>query len=328
MRQYFKKNKNLLAGAFFVVAFLFLAKKLYVTKVKDRGIACSKCNEKYDISKIKSKNCNKSFKGSVWLISFASGDDVHHQNQRVVGASGMLNCVNRNIMYKNEDIDEEFYNKNKTILSAKRGAGYWLWKPYFINKTLLEIPENDYLIYLDSGVKLDTSAIQIIQELLIAKNKEMAIVELEDFLVKNIKRSVFKYFNADSEFYLKLKRLNNLVSIIKNTPKTRKFYKQLLEKSCVPELIMDEPFGKDEYPEFREHSHDIAVLAMLYYTNKENQNFIHLEPLKSMGQKYVSAFHRRDASKTVNLIDKVSFMDQDKNYPHDKKKRNFFCLRR
>jgi hypothetical protein len=47
-----------------------------------------------------------------------------------------------------------------------------------------------------------------------------------------------------------------------------------------------------------------------------------------MGQKYVSAFHRRDASKTVNLIDKVSFMDQDKNYPHDKKKRNFFCLRR
>jgi hypothetical protein len=46
-----------------------------------------------------------------------------------------------------------------------------------------------------------------------------------------------------------------------------------------------------------------------------------------MGQKYVSAFHRRDASKTVNLIDKVSFMDQDKNYPHDKKKKKFFLFK-
>ena len=34
----------------------------------------------------------------------------------------------------------------------KRGGGYWIWKPYFILKTLKEkIKYNDYLIYSDSG---------------------------------------------------------------------------------------------------------------------------------------------------------------------------------
>lgn len=53
--------------------------------------------------------------------------------------------------YTPQDLDEEFKEINKEILSIKRGAGLWLWKPYIICKTLEIMNEGDILFYCDSG---------------------------------------------------------------------------------------------------------------------------------------------------------------------------------
>ena len=55
------------------------------------------------------------------------------------------------IGYTPEDMDDEFREKNKEILSAKKGNGYYLWKPYFLNKAYQELKDGDYLIYTDAG---------------------------------------------------------------------------------------------------------------------------------------------------------------------------------
>ena len=36
------------------------------------------------------------------------------------------------IEYSASDIEPSFIEKNKSIMSKKRGFGLWLWKPYFI----------------------------------------------------------------------------------------------------------------------------------------------------------------------------------------------------
>ncbi len=55
--------------------------------------------------------------------------------------------------YGPKDIDIEFKLSNNDILSRNRGNGYWLWKPYFILKTLKEkLREGDYLIYTDATI--------------------------------------------------------------------------------------------------------------------------------------------------------------------------------
>ena len=36
------------------------------------------------------------------------------------------------IIFEKNDIDNDFINKNKSILNCNRGGGYWLWKPYII----------------------------------------------------------------------------------------------------------------------------------------------------------------------------------------------------
>jgi hypothetical protein len=53
--------------------------------------------------------------------------------------------------FSTSDIDPEFRAQHDKILSQKRGAGYWLWKPYFINKVYQELNEGDYLFYCDAG---------------------------------------------------------------------------------------------------------------------------------------------------------------------------------
>ncbi len=40
------------------------------------------------------------------------------------------------ISYSSDDIDSEFYKKNRKILINHRGDEYSLWKPYFIKKAL------------------------------------------------------------------------------------------------------------------------------------------------------------------------------------------------
>lgn len=50
------------------------------------------------------------------------------------------------------EIDESFRKANEEIFRIKRGYGLWIWMPYFIYKTLLEIcSDGDYLLYADGG---------------------------------------------------------------------------------------------------------------------------------------------------------------------------------
>eukprot|EP00397_Hematodinium_sp_SG-2012_P009007 GEMP01009079.1.p1 GENE.GEMP01009079.1~~GEMP01009079.1.p1 ORF type:complete len:413 (+),score=102.90 GEMP01009079.1:1283-2521(+) len=57
----------------------------------------------------------------------------------------------KQIAYGLEDIDEEFRAHNDWIFSQKKGGGLWIWKPYVIYKTLLRVPDNTIVVYLDAG---------------------------------------------------------------------------------------------------------------------------------------------------------------------------------
>ena len=45
----------------------------------------------------------------------------------------------------------KFYKDNKKILDQDKGAGWWLWKPYYILEVLKKSKTNDFIIYSDCG---------------------------------------------------------------------------------------------------------------------------------------------------------------------------------
>jgi hypothetical protein len=74
---------------------------------------------------------------------------------RQANESGYFETVS---VYSNEHIVElvkarKFFFK----LWGARGFGFWIWKPYVLLQKLSEIPENEYLIYLDQGFHIQTS---------------------------------------------------------------------------------------------------------------------------------------------------------------------------
>lgn len=63
---------------------------------------------------------------------------------------GIYQCLmfNKQILDQNPD----FINRNKNILERKRGAGYWLWKPYIIFQELYLAQDGDIIVYSDAKV--------------------------------------------------------------------------------------------------------------------------------------------------------------------------------
>ena len=86
------------------------------------------------------------------LINFADRccRKAQRRNCRTGLAHGAHQCLGMNKHLF--DHDPEFVSKNKHILDRKRGAGYWLWKPYLLSRELALAAEGDIIIYSDTAV--------------------------------------------------------------------------------------------------------------------------------------------------------------------------------
>ena len=90
----------------------------------------------------------------IHLISYGNELFKCSKNRlyREASQTGWFNTIQ---IYGPEDLDDNFKEKFKTMLSIPRGGGYWIWKSHIIKKRLSEISEGDILIYLDAGCSIN-----------------------------------------------------------------------------------------------------------------------------------------------------------------------------
>jgi hypothetical protein len=180
--------------------------------------------------------------------------------------SALLNNVDCVKIYTSNDIHQEFKDKNKSILSAERGAGYWLWKPYIILNELLNSKDGDYIIYSDAGVEIINNIKYIID-----------CMEGDVFLFGNIFRHSH-WCKADimTEMIGKrtIKRIEDnrqiqaSVILFKASEYTRELVKEWLSYCTKPGYIDDSPSLIQNHVEFREHRHDQAILTNIAIRKK------------------------------------------------------------
>jgi hypothetical protein len=189
------------------------------------------------------------------------------------------------IVFNRSDIDNDFLIKYHSILSLPRGGGYWLWKPYLINKVLKLINENDIIFYLDSQYYFTENFTNLYQEymqnndILIWKNKPNDLI----YYMKNwCKMDVIqKYKIYDKVFKENIEDCWAGAIIIRKTNNTQKYMKEWLEMCCIFEDITDYPSIEKNDQQYREHRHDQSLLSIvinkyniktLYFTKKYLQN--------------------------------------------------------
>jgi hypothetical protein len=189
----------------------------------------------------------------------------HHNAQRYNSESALKNGFDISYNFSLNDIDTIFYEKNRHILEQKRGAGYWLWKSYFILKILNECEYGDIIFYTDSGcvfISPPNPLFNLLDEQDIVPfvidpapgNRELL----------QTKRDCFILMSCDSEEYTQTYAIGASFILLKKTVLSENFVKDYLHFSQIEKCITDIPSTLgEEYPDFNTHRHDQSIYSLL-----------------------------------------------------------------
>ena len=209
----------------------------------------------------------------IVLVSYADGPDVFYKNQSALSASAADKGFDIIYNYRRGHMDPHFYAKNKHILTQERGSGYWLWKPYFILKTMNELPDNAIIFYADSGVVLKKPITKILEEM---KKYDMVLVGhgRPVPLSHHLKKEAYKVFKIPlSSDVLSQQNVWAFFLCIRNTKENREFVAKWLEACESADAITDVPFDpNNQIPHFSGHQNDQSLLS----------TFVALDPHKKL----------------------------------------------
>lgn len=197
-----------------------------------------------------------------YLINYANKG--FYKSQKLNSISGISAGFDSVIQYKEKDIDSKFLEKNNKILNQIRGAGYWLWKPYFIWETLKNTDDGDIIFYADSGSRF-IKQIDPILEKIKKSNKGVSVFEMSgnhkenEYCRKQVAQEVV---GCDKSIMESDQNMASFVGIRNCAESKDIIYKWLI--LCEKEhLITDLPVQEDEFPMFKGHRHDQTLLSLL-----------------------------------------------------------------
>lgn len=244
----------------------------------------------------------------IHLVSFATPQFSHRQ--MILGLSSRLNrVVNTVTDWTPRKLKAAGFQEVIPEISLKeRGAGFWSWKPFIIQKRLNEVPDGDVVLYCDVGriypFKLLDQSIEPYVEWMHARGQEiMPGVEIpwDGPVSRWTKRDALMALDMDREEILTATPIQASFSIWCAGSKSRDFAAKWMDLCSQRKLISDDPSDckLGEHPEFQENRHDQALLSLLCM--KEG-----LQGL-SLGQKRPSFDSRNpsEVSRTIFGADRV-----------------------
>lgn len=197
------------------------------------------------------------------LINFANQVFAKSQRRNTLSALS-VGKFDRAISYTPKDIDRNFFRDNRRILSRVKGAGYWLWKPYFICRTLGMLREDDFLFYCDAGAYFIDSIDGLADT---ARRTGQDIISFDvGFIEKNYtKRDAFRLMGCDAPDYTDTaQRLASFI-LLRKREFSMNFAAEFLEYARDERILtdMENALGYPNYPGFVAHRHDQSIFSLL-----------------------------------------------------------------
>jgi hypothetical protein len=248
------------------------------------------------------------------LINF--GNRSYYHSQKINSQSGLLvGGFDQIIQYTPKEIDKTFLEKNQNILSQKRGAGYWLWKPYFIQKALATLQWGDYLFYCDAGAHFIASISPLI-EICESSNQDIIVFELELLERAWTKRDALVLMDADIPEMIDTPQRIGGYHLWKKTPFSEYLVQEWLNYAQDERIISDclNQLGQPNYPEFQNHRHDQSILSLL---TKRHKIPAHRNP-SQWGNPFMAQYPRSNYGQLIQgTRRRDNIVQRSANYIHD-----------
>ena len=194
---------------------------------------------------------------------FLTSSNALYQRSRDFNARCALKYgkFDRVIIYDNDkDIDDDFMEKNKEILSIKRGAGLWLWKIYFVHKALMEeCAEGDILFYLDAAGFFFRNVSPLISSM----SDDIFAVALPYIEEEFTKAETFQLMDLDEDKYKKTNQFQASYMAFRKSERSVNFVNEWLKYGQDINIIS--PFHNKgaQIDEFHDHRMDQSIFSLL-----------------------------------------------------------------
>lgn len=202
----------------------------------------------------------------ISLVNYATKEYEKKKKQNTFSAK-YLGRFDKVYSYKPDDIEDKFKSDNLEILSQKRGAGLWLWKPYFFYRVLNNyIEEDDYLFHCDASSFFIRSVKPLIE---VMKKSNIDIMCFSLPLVEKewTSKKVLEYFNANDDMINSNQILGNFL-IVKKTQRTLAFAKEWLNLCTDKNLMLNTDENINITNEnYKAHRFDQSILSLLCKKN-------------------------------------------------------------
>jgi hypothetical protein len=190
--------------------------------------------------------------------NFQKAQQFNSKTALQVGGFDRVFCANLDL------VDGDFKRKHSAILNHSKGAGYWLWKPYFLLRALTELQDGDVLMYADSASHFINSAIPLLN-LPAAFHQDIIPFELELPESAWTKRDTFFYMGIDGRGFEQSRQFLASFIVIRKSATSIQFAQEYLHHCCNPNILTDleNSCGLPNYPGFKAHRHDQSVFSLL-----------------------------------------------------------------
>lgn len=167
-----------------------------------------------------------------------------------------------------EFTNSEFFEKNKKIAQSKQGAGFCIWKPFFIKNLLDLSDEDDIVIYIDSTDSVSVNTVKFIIDY-ITKNKTYILAwhqgTQKNKITVSTKRECLIKMNCDNDRYKNAQMIEAGFLVVVSSEKTKKIVNEWLEFCCEQECVLNDVTTKiPNYPEYKFNRYDQSVLSVLF----------------------------------------------------------------
>jgi hypothetical protein len=219
----------------------------------------------------------------IRFITFGSHKYYKDAAIRLSKQARDLDLFSEVMVYTSENLkaDPEFWTRHeKIVLENKRGYGYWIWKPYILQKNMEAMKDGDILMYLDCGCEIDIKKRQKLQEYLefIKQDKHIGSITCleKDWnkmdLVEKLNMKKDEFLNSPQ------RAAGSLLFLV--CADTRNMIDEWYRLACDYHNIDDSPSTSPNLPSFIEHRHDQSIYSLLskkynLYSKYDIRNAIH-----------------------------------------------------
>lgn len=200
----------------------------------------------------------------AFFFTFADGNYVTAMN-RLMKEARATEAFDDVWGYTLDDIPGDYFAQHERILNASRGAGYWMWKPYFLRQIFNRISDGDIVMYADAGCEF-TGRPQIYID--IAKHYGFLGFKLPlpmHAVQRWTKGDIWDALGMEMDTWGIEKQHVGGIWLIQKNPKNEMFLDEWLKHAENYQLISDAPSISPSHPDFQENRHDQAIYSLLVY---------------------------------------------------------------